>query len=346
MSSSVRAGPAAEDHPTACDHRLVRLVVDTDTGIDDALALMLLAALEDVEIVAVTTTHGNCTTEASTANARLVLDTCGLAHVPVIGGLSAPLEGELSTAWYVHGRDGLGDCGVAPPAALPTPPERNAVTALLDLAAANNGDLDLLALGPLTNLGAALRSDPAVLGAFRTVTVMGGVGPRLAPGAPDPTRGVGDPNTYHDPAAARIVAASPDAAVTMVGVDVTLNVAAGGAHLDRLAGSMTPHGRMAASITRFYLDFYERQAARGHSRYTIRSPPWSPSAPTSGRVSSKVAQSWRGRRAVSAVSSRPPFRVIGSPGRCMAATASGRPKLLSAALERPLPLATPPSAGQ
>ena len=91
----------------------MRLVVDTDTGIDDALALMLLASLPDVEIVAVTTTHGNCSTEASTANARLVLDTCGLGRVPVTGGLSAPLAGELSVAWFVHGHDGLGDCGVA-----------------------------------------------------------------------------------------------------------------------------------------------------------------------------------------------------------------------------------------
>src|SRR5688500_12066272 len=104
----------------------MQLIVDTDTGIDDALALMLLAGRDDVDLVHVTTTHGNCTTEASTANARLVLDTCGRTDVPVTGGLSGPLVGELSPAWFVHGHDGLGDCGVAPPPAAPPPPGETA----------------------------------------------------------------------------------------------------------------------------------------------------------------------------------------------------------------------------
>lgn len=243
-----------------CNDDHVQLVVDTDTGIDDALALMLMASMPDVDIVAVTTTHGNCTTEASTANARLVLDTCGLHHVPVTGGLSVPLVGELSVAWFVHGRDGLGDCGVAPPPAPPAPPGETAVEAMLDLATARPGELHLLALGPLTNLGAALLADPHLLSAFQTVTVMGGTGPRLAPGDPDPTHGVGDPNTYHDAEAARLVAAAPGADVTMVGADVTMNVAAGAEHLRRIAAATTPHGRLAAQIIRFYVDFYEQRS--------------------------------------------------------------------------------------
>jgi purine nucleosidase len=238
----------------------MRLIVDTDTGIDDALALMYLASLPEVDLAAVTTTHGNCTTESSTANARLVLDTCGLDRVPVVGGLSAPLAGELSTAWYVHGRDGLGDCGVAPPPGPPAPADDNAVVALLDLAARCPGEFDLLALGPLTNLGAALRVEPALLQAFRTVTIMGGTGPLLRPGDPDPTHGVGDPNTYHDAVAAGLVAAASGPTTTWVGVDVTLNVAAGADHLSRLAAATTPHGRLAAAITRFYLDFYESRS--------------------------------------------------------------------------------------
>jgi purine nucleosidase len=247
-----------------------RVVVDTDTGIDDALALMLLAAMPEVEIVAATTTHGNCTTEASTANARLVLDTCGLQHVPVIGGLSDPLVGELSVAWFVHGHDGLGDCGVAPPPAPPAPIGATAVEALLDLAASQPGELDLLALGPLTNLGAAVRIDPQVLSAFRSVTIMGGTGPRLAPGDADPTHGVGDPNTYHDAEAARLVAGAPDANVILAGVDVTMNVAAGVEHLDRIAAATTEHGRLADRIIQYYVAFYEQR--HGSRVLTLHDP--------------------------------------------------------------------------
>jgi purine nucleosidase len=236
----------------------MRLVVDTDTGIDDALALILLASLPNVTLEHVTTTHGNCTTEASTANARLVLDTCGRSSVPVTGGLSAPLVGELSTAWFVHGHDGLGDCGVAPPPGPPAPPGSTAVEALLSLANAHAGELDLLCLGPLTNIGAALRIEPTFLDAFRSVTVMGGAGPVLPPDFPDPTLGVGDPNTYHDPEAARLLAASGATNVTLVGLDVTMSAIAGSHHLDRMAAASTPHGRLADRISRFYVDFYEK----------------------------------------------------------------------------------------
>jgi inosine-uridine nucleoside N-ribohydrolase len=247
----------------------MRLVVDTDTGIDDALALVLLASRPDVEIVAVTATHGNCTTEQSTANAGRVLAACGLGHVPVSGGLSVPLSGELSVAAVVHGGDGLGDCGEAPPPAPPAPPGATAVDVLLRLADERPGELDLLALGPVTNLGAAVRIAPEVLDAFASVTVMGGTGPRLDPGEPDPTLGVGDPNVYHDAEAARLVMSAP-ARRTLVGVDVTMGVAAGSTHLERIAAATTEHGRLAHRISRFYVDFYER--AYGRRALTLHDP--------------------------------------------------------------------------
>ena len=315
----------------------VRLVVDTDTGIDDALALLWLASRDDVELVEVLATHGNTSTEQAAANARTVLDVAGLEHVPVVGGRSVPLRGELSLAWFVHGHDGLGDCGLAPPPWPAAPPDDDAVVHLLRLAERVAGELDLLALGPLTNLGAAVAIDPGVLAAFRSVTVMGGAGPRMAPGDPDPTLGVGDPNTYHDAEAAELVASAPGADVTLVGVDVTMHCTAGDDHLARLEATTTEHGRFAAAAVHFYVDFYER--AYGRRLLTLHDPLAAMVA-----VGADVAATFRSGLAVV---EGPPGEeravlVDAGPGdRVTRAVASASSALAAeeviAALERPLP---------
>ena len=298
---------------------------------------MLLASMPEVEIVVVTTTHGNCSTESSTANARLVLDTCGLEHVPVVGGLSAPLIGELSTAWFVHGHDGLGDCGVAPPPAPPAAPGHSAVDALLALADTRTGELDLLALGPLTNVGAALRIEPDLLRAFRTVTIMGGAGPRLRPGEPDPTHGVGDPNTYHDPEAASIVAAAPGE-VILAGLDVTMNATAGLDHVQRIAGAATAHGRLADRVCRFYIDFYESRS--GQRLLALHDPI---AALVATRPAAIEATFVSGRAVVegalerSAVCWRRPRPATGSLAALSGCSAELAAEAMTSALEQPLP---------
>jgi purine nucleosidase len=314
----------------------VQLVVDTDTGIDDAVALLLLAAVPDVELVAVTTTHGNCRTEQATANARRVLAACGLDHVPVTGGLPAPLVGKLSVAAIVHGEDGLGDCGEAPPPAPPAPADDNAVHELLRLAERRAGELHLLALGPLTNLGAAVRVEPGVLDAFTGVTVMGGAGRRLAPGEPDPTLGVGDPNTYHDAEATRLVVGVASR-LCLVGVDVTVGVAAGPDHLARLAAATTEHGRLAARITAFYVDFYER--TYGRRTLTLHDPVAAAVAVglpigasfIEGRA---VVEGEAGAERCVLVPAEPGDRLTRALGGCDAAAVT---ELVTAALEGPLP---------
>ena len=312
----------------------MELVVDTDTGIDDALALLWLASRDDVELVEVLTTHGNTSTEQAAANARAVLDVAGLAHVPVVAGRSVPLAGELSLAWFVHGHDGLGDCGLAPPPWPPASPDRDAVARLLALADERAGELDLLALGPLTNLGAAVAVDPDVLAAFRTVTVMGGAGPRLEPGDDDPTLGVGDPNTYHDAEAARLVAGA-EADVTLVGVDVTMHCTAGPSHLARLEAATTAHGRFAAAACRFYVDFYER--AYGRRLLTLHDPLAAMVA-----VGADVQATFRtGRCVVEGAEGAERAVLVDEPGRVTRAVASVDSALaaeeLIASLEAPLP---------
>lgn len=251
------------------------LVVDTDTGIDDALALLWLAGRREVELVAVFATHGNCATGQAAANARRVLDIAGRWDVPVTPGRSGPLVGPPRPSRHVHGRDGLGDCGVAPPPWPAPRPGHDAVAGLLRLAEIHAGELDLLVLGPLTTLAATLVVDPHLPGALRSLTIMGGVGVRGGPGVP-PARLPTDANTAHDPDAARRVHATTGAgegrgpSVTLIGLDVTLAATAGPRHLARLAAAGTSHGRFAATIVRPYLD--EIEARRGTRRLTMHDP--------------------------------------------------------------------------
>jgi len=232
---------------------MARVVVDTDTGIDDALALLFLAARPDVELVAVGTTHGNCRTDQATANALRVLEACGLDDVPVAEGLAEPLAQELEVAAHVHGADGLGETYLPEPRGRPT--GEAAPAQLLRLAHEHPGELDLLALGPLTNLGAALREDPQLLTRFRRVVVMGGAGLELAPDEPDRWRSIGDPNTYHDAEAAELVYGAPGP-VELVPVALTAPVLLDEDGLARLAAAPTPQAQLATKVLRFYVDFY------------------------------------------------------------------------------------------
>jgi purine nucleosidase len=239
--------------PTPTPSSRVRVVVDTDTGIDDALALVWLATRADVEIVAVGSTHGNCRADQAAVNALRVLEACG-ATAPVAEGRPGPLSGNAVLASHVHGHDGLGDAGLAPPAGHPS--GESAVDQLVRLGREHPGELDLLALGPLTNLGAALALDPRALAPYRSIVVMGGAGAGRAAGVPDPTIG-GDHNTDHDPVAA--VRVYDAVGVTMVGTDVTLPVRFTGDDLDRIASAPTAHGQLVGAALPYYIRFHEPQ---------------------------------------------------------------------------------------
>lgn len=196
------------------------VLVDTDTGIDDALAL--LSVLSDgADLIGVGSVFGNCTEHQAAANALTVLAAAGRTDIPVCVGSSRP--GPAPTTLSPHGADGLGDRGLHPPAdAHPAP--GTAVDQILQTAHDRPGDVDLLCLAPLTNIAAALAIDPLVLTRFRSVTIMGGMGtaarrdivaaalPKFLP--------KGDTNTNHDPDATRVVSAAAGP-VTWVGMDVT-----------------------------------------------------------------------------------------------------------------------------
>ncbi len=137
----------------------LRVVVDTDTGIDDALALLYLAGRPDVEIAAVTSVYGNCSVDDALLNIGLVMRLAGLEDVPVAAGAAGPVDGRpAALAPYVHGKDGLGDLGLDRPS--PTLVGPSSAEYLVELANSAPGEYDLLPLGPLSNVALALQLDP------------------------------------------------------------------------------------------------------------------------------------------------------------------------------------------
>jgi purine nucleosidase len=148
-----------------------RLIIDTDPGVDDAHAILLALAHPDVKVEAITTVNGNVGIDLTTANALKILDAAG-KDVPVYRGCDRPLINRALSAAHVHGEDGLGDCGI--PASRKTVQSEHAVHALIRLANENPGELTLAAIGPLTNLAAALTLDPDLPKKFKRLVVMGG----------------------------------------------------------------------------------------------------------------------------------------------------------------------------
>lgn len=236
------------------------VVVDTDTGVDDALALMLLLSREDVDLVSVHSTHGNCTAERAASNARYVLETCGFEHIPVHLGRTEPLGQTLTLSSSIHGDDGFGNTWHQPRQAPTASPD--AETRLIELAHAHPGQLNYLALGPVTNLAAALRREPELLNMLRSVTIVGTLGPTMfqdtEPWLDRRFRISKDPNVSGDITAATEIAATPGP-VTWIGPYITRQCLVPTAMIDEIVESTGhPHARLIAEISDFYADFYTR----------------------------------------------------------------------------------------
>jgi purine nucleosidase len=179
---------------------MTQLVIDTDPGVDDALALIMAFREPDIRVQAVTVVGGNVGLGRTLANARTILDVLGVdpAATPLFRGCDRPLLEEPVPA-TAHGVDGLGDCHF-PPSTRPVEPEHAAV-ALVRLANERPGALTLVALGPLTNVALALNLDPDLPGKYRRLVVMGGA-VRATGNMPRPST---EFNVASDPEAAAVV---------------------------------------------------------------------------------------------------------------------------------------------
>lgn len=229
-----------------------RFLLDMDVGVDDAVAIISLVRQANVEIVALGSIHGNVDSPTAALNAIRTFEVCGRYDIPVAVGATEPLKRPLEIAGFVHGSDGLGNTNQPMPQGRPT--SEHTVDQMLRLSRQYPGELDLLATGPLTNLGLALQRDPEVLTRFRSTVIMGGVG--IEQPAGEEPYGV-DANTDHDPDAAELVFAAPGNKV-IVGVDVTMTTILTGQTLEAFSQTTSPHGRFAWEVSQFYMDVYEK----------------------------------------------------------------------------------------
>ncbi|WP_287596094.1 nucleoside hydrolase [Thermomonas sp.] len=178
-------------------HDRIPLLIDTDPGVDDALALLMAFDDPRHEVVGLTIAAGNVGLRHTVANALKLCEVCGVG-VPVFAGADAPLVFPARDAAYVHGRDGFGDTGYAPAARAAE--TEHAALAILRLSHEHAGRLLLVALGPLTNLALALKLDPTLPQRIKRCVVMG-----AAVSAHGNISAAAEFNIAFDPEAAHIV---------------------------------------------------------------------------------------------------------------------------------------------
>jgi purine nucleosidase len=173
-----------------------KILIDTDTASDDAVALIMALRSPEVSVLAITVVAGNVPVEQATRNALYTAELCG-STVPVFRGAAAPLIRPLEDAVWFHGRDGLGDHGYEPAAG--TAAAEFAVDAIVRTVEANPG-IEIITLGPLTNLALALRQWPQLAAHVSRCVVMGG-----APACEGNVTPAAEFNFWVDPEAARVV---------------------------------------------------------------------------------------------------------------------------------------------
>uniref|UniRef100_A0A669F1X5 Inosine-uridine preferring nucleoside hydrolase n=2 Tax=Oreochromis TaxID=8139 RepID=A0A669F1X5_ORENI len=151
-----------------------KLIIDVDTGVDDAMAIMVALANPDVEILGITCCHGNTPLENVLKNTLRVLKVCNRLDIPVYRGCSKPLLARKQHAGDYHGKDGLGDVPDPDAPGLDLLQKKNAVQAMVKLVKDNAGEVILVATAPLTNLAVAVQLDPSLPKKLKALYIMGG----------------------------------------------------------------------------------------------------------------------------------------------------------------------------
>lgn len=225
----------------------MKIIIDTDPGQDDAVAILTALASPEIEVLGITAVAGNVPLDLTQKNARIVCELAGRTDIPVFAGARQPLKRPLVTAEHVHGRTGL-DGPVLPDPTMPLQ-DRHAVDFIVEtLRREAPGTVTLVPIGPLTNIAMALMKAPDIAPKIARIVLMGGayfeVG-NITPAA--------EFNIYVDPEAAQTVFRS-GVPITIMPLDVTHKAMVTGARNEAFRALGTPVGRAVAEMT----DFFER----------------------------------------------------------------------------------------
>ncbi len=225
-----------------------RIIIDTDPGQDDAVAILLaLASPEELDVIAVTAVAGNVPLELTARNALKICELAGRTDVPVYAGCQRPMVRTLFTAEYVHGPTGLDGADLPDPEMALQPD--HAVDYLVEtLMDSDAGEITLCPLGPLTNIAVALVKEPAIATKVREIVLMGGgffEGGNVNPAA--------EFNIFVDPHAAHVVFTS-GIPITMMPLDVTHQALTTPLRVEAFKALGTPAGDAVAGM----LDFFDR----------------------------------------------------------------------------------------
>jgi len=232
---------------------LRHVLIDTDPGVDDALALILALSSSELRVEALTTVAGNVSLEKASSNALRLIEYMGAKDVPVAAGAAKPLMRDARSATDIHGESGLGGADLLEPRWRLDP--RSAVELILDKVEELGGGLTIITIGPLTNIALAILTRPAIAEEVEGLVVMGGAF-GLTPFGHGNVTPVAEFNVWHDPEAAKIVFDS-GVPITAVGLDVTTSPGnrLTSTDLRRMESLSTERSRLVADLCR---DLIER----------------------------------------------------------------------------------------
>jgi inosine-uridine nucleoside N-ribohydrolase len=235
-----------------------RVIIDTDPGVDDAMAILLALNSLELKVEALTVVAGNVETAQGLENALRIVSLANRCDVVVARGAQHPLNQKLITAQFWHGKNGL--AGVELPASKCKADSRFGPDLIIEMVHKYPHELTLIPVGPLTNIALAVSKDPSIASLVRDIVIMGG---SVSGGN---VNGAAEANIYNDPEAAQIVF-NAGWMVTMIGSDVGERTLMTRKYLTELQASRGPQSDFVAKLADFYLTRSEKSGYSGAAMY-------------------------------------------------------------------------------